>query len=166
MASAAEAEFGTIFINAQKAVPIRTTLIEMGWPQGPTPIQVDNSTAVGIANKTMNQKKSKAMDMRFYWINDRIKQEQFRVYWAPGPTNLGDYPSKHHPPAHHITVCPTYLHVPKTVSLQGCVNLTVNTSPAKRSLAVTVKHIRQQEQLTRYYLECVKPTNISSYSLS
>ena len=72
MASAAESEYGTMIINARHALPIRTTLIEMGWPQGPTPIQVDNSTAVGIATKAIRQKKSKAMDMRFYWINDRI----------------------------------------------------------------------------------------------
>ena len=73
MASAAEAEYGTIFINAQTAVPIRTTLSEMGWPQGPTAIQVNNSTKVGIVNNKFHQKKSKAMDMWFYWINYRIK---------------------------------------------------------------------------------------------
>ena len=49
MASAAEAEYGTIFVNSQTAVPIRTTLTKMGWKQGPMAIQVDNSTAVGIA---------------------------------------------------------------------------------------------------------------------
>ena len=49
VASAAEAKYGTIFINAQTAVLIRPTLTEMGWKQGPTAIQVDNSTAVGIA---------------------------------------------------------------------------------------------------------------------
>ena len=38
MASSAKAKYGTIFINAQTAVPIRTTLSEMGWPQGPTAI--------------------------------------------------------------------------------------------------------------------------------
>ena len=51
MESAAEDEYDTIFLNAQKAVPIRTTLIKMGWNQGPTAIQVDNYTAVGIATK-------------------------------------------------------------------------------------------------------------------
>ena len=51
MLSAAETEYGTIFINAQTAVPIRTTLNEMGWKQGPRSIQVENSTAVGIATK-------------------------------------------------------------------------------------------------------------------
>ena len=38
----------------------------MKWPQPPTPIQVDNSTAVGISNQTIKQKIPKAMDMRFY----------------------------------------------------------------------------------------------------
>ena len=51
MASAAEAEYGTIFINTQPAVPIQNTLSEMGWTQGSTAIQLENSTAVGIANK-------------------------------------------------------------------------------------------------------------------
>ena len=83
LSSAAEVELGALFLNAKEAVPIRTTLIKMNWPQPPTPIQVDNSTAVGIANQTIKQKISKAMDMRFYWVIDRIKQGQFRVYWRP-----------------------------------------------------------------------------------
>ena len=72
MASSPEAEYGTIFVNAQTAVPICTTLTEMRWKQWPTAIQVDNSTSVGIATKKFLQKKSKAMDIRFYWINDII----------------------------------------------------------------------------------------------
>ena len=51
MALSAKAEYGTIFVNAQTAVPIRTTLTEMRWKQGTLDIQIDNSTAVGIATK-------------------------------------------------------------------------------------------------------------------
>ena len=51
MESAAEAKYGTIFVNSQTAVPIHTTLSEMGRKQGPTAIQVENYTAVGIATK-------------------------------------------------------------------------------------------------------------------
>ena len=98
MASAAEAEYGTIFVNSQIAVPIRTTISEMGWKQGPTAIQVDNYTAVGIATKEFGQNNSKSMYMRFYRIKNSIKQGKFRVFWRPGPENLGDYHSKHHPP--------------------------------------------------------------------
>ena len=77
MASEAEAEYGIIFINAQTSMTICTTLNEMGCKQGLTDIQVENSIAVGIATKEFYQKKSKAMDIRFYWISDRIKQGQF-----------------------------------------------------------------------------------------
>ena len=38
MASEAESEYGNIFVNVQTAVPIRTTLNEIGWKQGPTDI--------------------------------------------------------------------------------------------------------------------------------
>ena len=106
--SAAEAEYGTIFVNAQKYVTIHTTLTEMGRKQGSTAIQVENYTAMGIATKEFCQNKSNAMDMRLYWINERIKQGQFRVFWRPGPEKLGDCHSKHHPPEHHIAVRSTY----------------------------------------------------------
>ena len=64
------------------------------------------------------------MDMRFHWIHDRILQEHFHVFWKPGPTNLGDYHSKHHPTPHHIKVQHTNLHEPHNsqTKLQGCVN--------------------------------------------
>ena len=131
MESATEVECGTIFVNSQTLVPIRTTLTEMGWKQVPTSIQVENSTAVGIATKVFFQKKSKAMDMSFYRINKRIKQVQFRVFWIPGPENLRHYHSKHHLPEHHIAVRSKYLHVLKLRLLQGCVNLTVRVNPTK-----------------------------------
>ena len=91
----------------------------------------ENFTAVGIATKEFRQKKSKAVDMHFYWINDSIEQGQFRVFWRPGSENLGDYHSKHHAPEHHISVHSKYLHVPNLRSLQGCVNLTVRVNHTK-----------------------------------
>jgi hypothetical protein len=41
------------------------------------------------------------MDMLFYWVKDRVEHDQFNVGWAPGDTNMGDYFTKHHSPAHH-----------------------------------------------------------------
>ena len=62
--------------------------------------------------------------MRFYWIHDRIIQEQIHVFWKPDPTNLGDYHSKNNPTPHHIKVRHTNLHEPHSsqTTLQGCVN--------------------------------------------
>jgi hypothetical protein len=80
MASAAEAEVGALFNNGQEAVDVRTTLCELGHPQPPTPIKTDNSTAAGISNNTMKQRRSQAMDMRFYWIRDRVQQKVNSLY--------------------------------------------------------------------------------------
>jgi hypothetical protein len=52
-ASAAEAELGALFLNAQEAKVIRIVLKELGHPQPPTPIHVDNTTTVGIVNNTI-----------------------------------------------------------------------------------------------------------------
>ena len=121
MSSAAEAEIGATFLNAKDALPIRTTLEEIGHPQSPTPMQVDNTTSVGFANNTIKQKRSKAIDMRFYWIRDRTRQGQFKIYWAPGSTNLGDYHTKHHPPSHHCLMRPQFLHDEPHVQLANLV---------------------------------------------
>jgi hypothetical protein len=80
MSSAAEAECGALINNTKEGVPLRITLEEMGHPQPPTPVQVDNSTTNGFANTQLRQKKSKSMDMRFYWVQDRVNQKQFHVY--------------------------------------------------------------------------------------
>jgi hypothetical protein len=109
MASTTEAEFGALFHNARDAVPLHTALIEMGHPQPVTPIQTDNACAAGISNETVKQRRSKAIDMLFYWIHDQIKQGQFMVYSAPGTNNLTDYFTKHHSPAHHKLMRSRYL---------------------------------------------------------
>ena len=114
LASAAEAELGALFYNAREAVPIRITLLELGHPQPPTTITTDNACAAGIANDSVKLKRSKAIDMRFYWIRDRVRQGQFHVRWAPGSLNRADYFTKHFSPSHHRATRSTYLHCPPT----------------------------------------------------
>jgi hypothetical protein len=109
MSSAAEAEMGALYMNACEAVPIRNVLQEMGHKQPKTPMQTDNSTAFGVVNNNIQPRRTKAMDMRFYWLRSRDSQGQFRYYWKPGPTNLADYWTKHHPASHHIEKRPTIL---------------------------------------------------------
>ena len=81
MALEVEADIGASFINAQDSVPECTTIIEMGHPQPPTRIQVENTTANEFANKTLKQNRSKAIDMRFYWMQDRCSHQQFEIFW-------------------------------------------------------------------------------------
>jgi hypothetical protein len=126
MSSAAEAELGATFYNCKEAVPLRTALIELGHQQPATPVQVDNATAVGIANRTVKQIRSRAMDMRFYWLQDRIDQNQFHIFWAPGGLNLADFYTKHHPIHHHKTMRPIITNNPPSALpsqyLRGCID--------------------------------------------
>ena len=98
MASAAEAESGALYLNAKEAVYLRQILIEMGHLQRQTPIQTDNMTAEGVTNKKIQPKCTKAMDMQFHWLRNRESQDQFKIYWQLGKTNLADCFMKHHPP--------------------------------------------------------------------
>ena len=55
MSSAAETELGALYINCREAIPARHQLKEVGHPQPPTPIQTDNTTALGVINIPSNQ---------------------------------------------------------------------------------------------------------------
>jgi hypothetical protein len=107
--SAAEAELGTLYINACKAVPQCQTLAEMGHKQPPTPMQTNNSTALGVVNNNIQSQRTEAMDMQFHWLRCCEAQHQFRFFWCPGTTNRADYWTKHHCTAHHIKKHPKIL---------------------------------------------------------
>ena len=66
MSSAAEDEVGTVHHNGKVAIPIRTSMIELGYKQGPTPINTTNSPFDVFFNKTIKPKRSKAFAMKFY----------------------------------------------------------------------------------------------------
>ena len=110
-ASAAEAELGALFLNAKEAKVIRLTLLELGHPQPPTPIHIDNSTAVGIVNNTIKRQRSRSMEMRYFWLLDQEAQRMFDFQYHPGLENMADYPSKAHTGAIHQHVRPYYLHM-------------------------------------------------------
>ena len=72
--SAVEAEVGVVHSNGKTTISIRVSLDEMSHLQGPTPLKTDNNTVEGFVNNTVLKKRSKAVDMRFHWMVDHIKQ--------------------------------------------------------------------------------------------
>jgi hypothetical protein len=130
LASATEAEVGACFMNAQEACSLRTTLEDLGHKHPPIRIQTDNECAEAILNDTVKQKRSRAIDMRFYWLRDRINQNQFVVFWKKGTKNMGDYFTKHHPPAHHELMRPVYFHCALLTSSQVPLRVCRSLAPA------------------------------------
>ena len=73
-----------LFINSKLVTQMQHTLAEMGHPQSPILVQIDNSTAYSIVTNKIIPKATKVMEMRFYWLHDCKWQQQFRFYWWPG----------------------------------------------------------------------------------
>jgi hypothetical protein len=142
VASAAESEVGACFHNAQSGAPLRVTLTELVHIHPPTPLNTDNSTAFGILNKTIKQKRSEAMDMRYHWLTYRVRQKQFDIYWRPGHENLGNY-------QHHQDVRRLILHQANSLQgLRGCVKLLPLPQPPLRAHIHTDKSKRPESHPT------------------
>jgi hypothetical protein len=169
VSSVAEAEFRALFVNAKEVTDKRTTLSEMGHKQDATDLATDDTTTDGIINNTVQQKRSKGMDMRFYWVKDRVEQKQSNVGWAPGDTNLGDYFTKHHSPAHHKRMRRYYLHDKHSPMirqdtrlsiLRGCVDIPpqLSTRPSNIRPKLRAKtHLQSLPVMLRMHYHRMRP---------
>jgi hypothetical protein len=108
MLSEPEAEIGSVFINAKEATIICTTLEEMGNPQPPTTLETYSTTATEYSNDTIKQRRTCAMDMRFYWAKERVNQvssmpigDQDTKMW---PMGMKCFP-KRDPPIRIFSIC-------------------------------------------------------------
>jgi hypothetical protein len=163
VASAAEAELSALYHNCQMGILFRLTLTEMGHPQPKTPVHCNNATVVGIANNSIKRQQPRSMEMRFFWVGDKIAQNMYDVSWHPGMENLADYQSKHHLGSHHINVRPWYLHMenspcylPRAQSqstLKGCVGTLkdgyVRNVPLPRAPQIqSANHVTSKKRVT------------------
>jgi hypothetical protein len=155
----------------------RLTLEELSHPQPRNPVHCDKATAVGIANNTVKRQRSQSMEMRYFWVCDKIAQDAYNVTWHPGQENLADYQSKHHVGSHHRAVRPWYLHeqnspqvLPRAhrpSTLKGCVGTLpegyVRNVPLPR---VPVRQSAQSHQIPDYYKDQYEvPTYVTPRSL-
>ena len=130
VASVAEAETSGVFHNAQTAIPIIHLLEALGHKQPPVHIKTDNSTCAGFANKNIRNKRSKAWDMRYWWLREGFAKKKIKVYWDKGENNDADYYTKHHSPQYHKIMRRRYifreimrrLQSHQTQAKRGCVD--------------------------------------------
>jgi hypothetical protein len=101
-----ESEYAALFAAAKIGDVERRILHDLGYPQPATLILCDNECAVGLAQRTMVPKLSKSIDMRFHWVQDRIKQLQFLVQHVAGANNVADFFTKSLPRAKHDQFAP------------------------------------------------------------
>ena len=70
ISSKSKDELAALYMNEEDGAVIRNMLEEMVHSRPETPLQTENSTAKGIVNKTISQRRSKVMDVYFYFMND------------------------------------------------------------------------------------------------
>ena len=70
ISSKSKDELAALYMNEEDGAVIRNMLEEMVHPRPETPLQTENSTAKVIVNKTISQRRSKVMDVYFYFMND------------------------------------------------------------------------------------------------
>ena len=99
VASASEAEYAGLFMTGRGGRPLRQVLNDIGHIQPPTTITTDNTTAQGIAKDTCKSRRSKAIDMRYHWIRDRVNDKEFNIIWQPGNESSADLNTKKQPAA-------------------------------------------------------------------
>ena len=80
ISAVSEAEIAGVYMNARMGIELRVMLMEMGHPQLETLLELDNTIAFGILMKQLLPKRSKAIDMRFFWLQDHSNQQQFNLY--------------------------------------------------------------------------------------
>jgi hypothetical protein len=55
---------------------------------------IDNTVAEGLAADTINAKRFKSMDVRFFWLRDCIQKGQFAAKHLAGKWNISDFFTK------------------------------------------------------------------------
>ena len=78
MASAAEAEVGRLFVNAQNTAILRIKIEESVFKKVPTPMSTENFTAIGFANDTIKQKKIK--QWKYVSTGSKTKKNKKKSY--------------------------------------------------------------------------------------
>ena len=100
-AAASDAEYAALFQIAQLMYFYRIVCEACGYPQGSSPIYVDNDVARGIADRSVKVKRSKSIDKSFHYIRDRVELEELAILRVDTEDNISDFFTKSLPPDRH-----------------------------------------------------------------
>ena len=164
LASAIKSGLGELFVNFQRGVALRISLEEMVHQRLPTLVVIESATSNGFVNDNTRQQESREIEIRLYWVCDRVRQGHYLDYFARGKENLDNYLSKHHPTKHYHSTKGTYL-VPTSISSKhacyqipsnrrGCVKFPPTQEMGNRwkssTSTMNIKRKDEDRQATRY----------------
>ena len=110
--AASESEYGALYINGQQGIFERECLRAVGYPQEPTAIYCDNTTAIDIANDTCKMRRSKATEARYHWTRCRVRRNIYKIAYLQGSEIDADFFTKTQPVKRHIYFIGRFVHPP------------------------------------------------------
>jgi hypothetical protein len=118
-AAASESEYASLFINGQQGYFERVVCGALGYPQDPTTLWTDNTTAEGIATDSCKLKRSKSMEMKYNWTRDKVRLGTFRVAHCKGKDIDADFFTKPQPVHKHQYFITRFVHPPAISASSG-----------------------------------------------
>ena len=88
--SSAEAEYMSLSEAVQEAIYLRKLLTDFGYSQTePTIINIDNQSAMKIANHPVQHQRTKHIDIKHHFVRDAISNKEIKLNYLP----TGDMPA-------------------------------------------------------------------------
>ena len=116
LTSVHNAEYEAMFKNTERAHRLRFSLLDLGYPQGPTTITADNEKTVEHVNGLVRSRKTNIENLHILKVKELVQDGIFKIIWRPGTENLADLLTKAHPANHHNAVRHLYVRDPAPTS--------------------------------------------------
>lgn len=84
--STTEAEYVAAVSAGQEIVWLRKFFAELGYDKvasAPSTLKVDNQSAMSVAKNPQHQGRMKHLDIRFYWLRNKVKKRNIKLEYVP-----------------------------------------------------------------------------------
>ena len=88
--SSTEAEYLGISDAVKELLWLRYLMGELGFPQGPNILFIDNKSAISIASNDVSHDRTKHIDIRHAFIRDHVKSKNIKLQWISTDLNHAD----------------------------------------------------------------------------
>ena len=89
--SSTEAEFLAAVTAAKHAKYLRAIMSQLGFPpKGPTPLWMDNQSAINMINARVPTPRARHVDIQHYAIQEWKARKEILMHFLPGSMNCSD----------------------------------------------------------------------------
>ena len=92
--SSTEAEYIASNDAIKETVWIRRIAKELGFPQNPTVVYIDNLSAKALASAQMTKTLTKHIKLRYHWVREQIASKEVYLVYVPSKLNWADAMTK------------------------------------------------------------------------